>query len=38
MAGLDFNGFKTRLTEHFDQGYIMADNCVLEDLHTVETL
>lgn len=36
MAGLDFNSFKTRLTEHFDQGYIMADDCVLEDLRTVE--
>jgi hypothetical protein len=38
MAGLDFNGFKTRLTEHFDQGYIMADDRVLEDLCTVEKL
>jgi len=38
MAGLDFEGFKTRLSEHFNQGYIMADECVLEDLHTVDKL
>ncbi|MFI3121985.1 MAG: hypothetical protein QX203_18615 [Methylococcaceae bacterium] len=38
MAGLDFDGFKTRLIEHFNQGYIIADECVLEDLHTVEKL
>ena len=38
MAGLNFDSFKTRLTEHFNQGYIMADECVLEDMHTVEKL
>jgi hypothetical protein len=38
MACLDFESFKTRLTEHFNQGYIMADECVLEDMHTVEKL
>jgi hypothetical protein len=38
MAGLDFDAFKTRLTEHFNQGYIIADECVLEDIHTVEKL
>ncbi|WP_333878857.1 hypothetical protein [Methylobacter sp.] len=38
MAGLDFDGFKTRLTEHFNQGYIISDECVLEDVHTVEKL
>ena len=38
MAGLDFEGFKTRLMEHFNQGYIIADECVLEDMHTVEKL
>ena len=38
MAGLDFDGFKTRLMEHFNQGYIIADECVLEDMHTVEKL
>jgi hypothetical protein len=38
MAGLDFDGFKTRLMEHFNQGYIIADECVLEDMRTVEKL
>ena len=38
MAGLDFDSFKTRLTEHFNQGYIMSDECVLEDMCTVEKL
>ncbi|WP_019866546.1 UPF0175 family protein [Methylovulum miyakonense] len=36
MAGLDFDSFKTRLTEHFNQGFIMADEGVLEDMDTVE--
>ena len=38
MAGLDFDGFKTRLTEHFNQGYMMSDECVLEDMCAVEKL
>jgi hypothetical protein len=38
MACLSFDAFNTRLSEHFDQGYIIADECVLEDLHTIETL
>jgi hypothetical protein len=38
MAGLNFDGFKTRLTEHFVQGYIIADKCVLEDIRTIENL
>lgn len=38
MAGLDFDGFKARLAEHFNQGYIIADECVLEDMRTVEKL
>ncbi len=38
MAGLEFDAFKTRLSEHFDQGYIIADESVLEDMHTIETL
>ena len=38
MAGLDFDAFKTRLTEHFVQGYIIADECVLEDMRTIEHL
>lgn len=31
LAGLDFDGFKTRLTEQFGQGYGIADASVLED-------
>jgi hypothetical protein len=38
MAGLDFEGFKTRLIEHFGQGYILDDQCVLEDMQTIEQL
>ena len=38
MAGLDFDSFKTRLAEHFNQGYIVADECVLEDIQTVKEL
>ena len=38
LAGLDFEAFKARSLEHFDQGYIMADECVLEELCTVEKL
>ncbi|WP_262967303.1 hypothetical protein [Methylobacter psychrophilus] len=35
---VDFDGFKTRLAEHFNQGYIMDDECVLDDIRTVEKL
>ncbi len=35
MAGLGFEGFKSRLLEHFNQGYIVADECALEDIQTV---
>jgi hypothetical protein len=38
MAGLDFDGFKSRLIEHFDKGYIIADECVLDDMDAVEKL
>jgi predicted HTH domain antitoxin len=38
MAGLDFDAFKTRLSEHFEQGYIIADECVLEDIRTIKNL
>jgi predicted HTH domain antitoxin len=38
MAGLDFDSFKTRLAEHFNQGYIVADECILEDIQTVQEL
>lgn len=38
MAGLDFESFKSRLIEHFDQGYILAEECVLEDIQAVDKL
>jgi hypothetical protein len=38
FAGLDFEGFKSGLNEHFDKGYIMADECILDDISTVEKL
>jgi predicted HTH domain antitoxin len=38
MAGLDFESFKSRLMEHFNQGYILAEECILEDIQTVDKL
>lgn len=38
LAGLDFESFKSRLMEHFNQGYILAEECVLEDMQTVDKL
>lgn len=38
MAGLDFDGFNVRLAEHFHQVYIMDDDAVFDDMHTVDTL
>lgn len=38
LAGLDFESFKSRLMEHFDQGYISAEECVLEDIQNVGNL
>lgn len=38
MAGLDFESFKSRMIEHFNQGYILAEECVLEDIQTVDKL
>jgi hypothetical protein len=35
MAGLDFESFKTRLIEHFNKGFIVADECVLEDIQSI---
>ncbi|QWF70561.1 hypothetical protein KEF85_14720 [Methylomonas paludis] len=35
MAGLDFEGFKTRLIEHFGQGNILDDQCVFEGIQTI---
>jgi len=36
LAGLDFDSFKSRLIEHFSQGYCIADECMFEDLVTEE--
>ena len=38
IAGLSFDAFRYRLEEHFNQGYVMADECVLEDLQTLDNL
>lgn len=38
LAGLDFESFKSRLMEHFNQGYILAEECVLEDIQTIYKL
>jgi hypothetical protein len=38
IAGLSFDAFRYRLEEHFNRGFLMADECVLEDLETVDNL
>ncbi len=38
MAGLDFDSFKIRLIEHFNKGFIIADECVLEDIQAIKEL
>jgi len=38
MAGLDFESFKARLTEHFNKGYIIDDESVLEDIKNIQKL
>lgn len=38
LAGLDFESFQSRLMEHFNQGYILAEEGVLEDIQTVDNL
>jgi hypothetical protein len=38
MAGLDFDAFRIRLSEHFGHAYIIADECILEDMQTLENL
>jgi len=38
ISGLSFDAFRYRLEEHFNQGFLVADECVLEDLATVEKL
>ena len=36
LAGLSFDDFAARLREHFDSGFRVEDEAVLEDLATVE--
>jgi predicted HTH domain antitoxin len=38
IAGLSFEAFRYRLEEHFNRGFLMADECVLEDIETVNHL
>lgn len=38
IAGLSFDAFRYRLEEHFNRGFLIADECVLEDLETVDNL
>ncbi len=38
IAGLSFDAFRYRLEEHFQQGFLIADECVLEDLQTIANL
>ncbi|EDN69627.1 hypothetical protein BGP_2694 [Beggiatoa sp. PS] len=38
LAGLSFEAFHHRLREHFDKGYIFADETILEDMETVNQL
>ena len=38
MSRLDFDSFKTRLIEHFNKGFIIADECVLEDIQAIKEL
>ena len=38
MANLDFESFKSRLLEHFGQGYILEDQSIFEDMQTIEQL
>jgi predicted HTH domain antitoxin len=37
IAGLSFEAFKNRLEEHFNQGFLIADECVLEDIETTKS-
>lgn len=36
ISGLSFGAFRYRLEEHFNQGYLMADKCALDDLQAVK--
>lgn len=35
IAGLSFDAFRYRLEEHFNRGFLIAEECVLEDLETL---
>ena len=35
IAGLSFEAFKNRLEEHFNQGFLIADESVQEDIETI---
>ncbi|MBF0471934.1 MAG: hypothetical protein HQL48_11260 [Gammaproteobacteria bacterium] len=36
LAGLDFDAFAARLTEHFNSGYWLDDQVVLDDMAVVK--
>ncbi len=38
LAGLGFEKFRQRLREHFNTGYIIADETVLDDMRAAEKL
>ena len=38
LAELSFDEFKSRLKEHFDTGYILSDEAVLNDIHSTDEL
>ncbi len=38
IAEPSFDAFRYRLEEHFNRGFLMADECVLEDFETVDNL
>ena len=38
IAGLSFEAFKNRLEEHFNQGFLIADESVLEDIETIKNI
>ena len=35
ILGLSFDAFRYRLEEHFNQGFLVSDECVLEDFETL---
>jgi len=38
LADLSFEDFNQRLQEHFEHGYSLADEVVLEDINTIKNL